>query len=395
MTPVNTGAGEQNDPHVSGDLAAYTDGTPLTSQTIRYYRFSTGADQAVASPAGARDLLSDVSGNRIVFTRIQASGNSIMVFDAAAASTSEVAPMAGSNRIGAAIGNTTVAYIEFNSVAVGSTHAVDLAGGAPVQLSSGAGTSQNPAVAPSGNVVVWEQCSSSIIACDVMQSVRTGGVWGPATLVASGAVNSDTDGVNVVYESGGDIYFKPVAGGAATQLTLAGNQVNPSISSGVIGFESNAVGDLNADVFIYVVATNTMFRVTNTPAVNEQLNDISILPNGDVRVVWAANDGLTGDNNIYARTFTLPGIRTPAQLIADLVDKTLRFLDRMLLGPVLRAKLEQIASAVIQKNKTLACAGLNQYIAAVNATSWSALTTAEKAELVADANAIKAAIGCP
>src|SRR6266850_2352537 len=53
MTPVNAGPGEQNDPHVSGDLAAYTDGTPLTSQTIRYYRFSTGADQAVASPAGA------------------------------------------------------------------------------------------------------------------------------------------------------------------------------------------------------------------------------------------------------------------------------------------------------------------------------------------------------
>jgi len=38
--------------------------------------------------------------------------------------------------------------------------------------------------------------------------------------------------------------------------------------------------------------------------VEEHLNDISVLDNGNVRVVWAANDGSLGDDNIHATTFT-------------------------------------------------------------------------------------------
>lgn len=300
VVTVNDGPGEQNDPHVSGDLVSYTDGTIVSSQTIRYYRFSTAADLAVASPSGAHDLLADVSGDRIVFTRIQSSGNSIMVFDVAGGTTTEVAPVPESNRIGTAIGNTTVAYVEYDSTITGATFAVDLAGGGPVELSSGAGN-QNPSVASNGNVVVWEQCSSSFITCDVMQAVRTGGVWGAATLVAPGAANPDTDGVFVVYDSAGDIYFKPVAGGPASQLTLADTQVNPSIRSGVIAFESNVSSPAN--IFVYVIATNTLYQVTSTPTF-KMLNDVTVLDNGDIRVVWAANDGLALDYNIYATTFT-------------------------------------------------------------------------------------------
>ncbi len=43
--------------------------------------------------------------------------------------------------------------------------------------------------------------------------------------------------------------------------------------------------------------------MTDTPAVNETLNDVTVLLNGDIRSIWAANDGVLGDNNIYALTF--------------------------------------------------------------------------------------------
>src|SRR5262249_14818059 len=48
----------------------------------------------------------------------------------------------------------------------------------------------------------------------------------------------------------------------------------------------------------------TLYQVTSTPNVDEQLNDVSVLANGDIRVAWAANDGTLGDENIYATTFT-------------------------------------------------------------------------------------------
>src|SRR3989304_6841035 len=62
---VNAGAGDQYDPHVSGDWAAYT-----SDNSIRYYRFSTAADAAIPMGGSARDLLSDISGSKIVFSRV-------------------------------------------------------------------------------------------------------------------------------------------------------------------------------------------------------------------------------------------------------------------------------------------------------------------------------------
>jgi hypothetical protein len=147
-----------------------------------------------------------------------------------------------------------------------------------------------------------------------MRSTFAGGSWSAAEVVADSASqeqNPDTDGVNVVYDSdrpegvgGPDIYFQPLAGGAEMQLEISGTQRNPNISQGVIAFESMAPGT-HADLFIYLLATNTIWQVTSTAGVNESLNDVTVLSNGDVRVVWAANDDVFGENNIYARTFRL------------------------------------------------------------------------------------------
>ena len=51
------------------------------------------------------------------------------------------------------------------------------------------------------------------------------------------------------------------------------------------------------------------------PTVDESLSDVSVLPNGDVRVVWAADDDLvSGNHNVHGRTFSPPatGVFTAA-----------------------------------------------------------------------------------
>ena len=105
------------------------------------------------------------------------------------------------------------------------------------------------------------------------------------------------------------------AGGAEPQLSLPGIQRNPGVSEGVVSFEHKDGPGTPADLFVYEIASNRVFRVTNTPSFDESLNDVSVLPNGGVRLVWAANDDLAGDHNIYARTLTLPALDTepPAQ----------------------------------------------------------------------------------
>ena len=105
---VNNGPGSQTDPHVSGDLVAYTDETTTTSQ-IRFHALSSGADQAIPN-AGNKDTLSDISGTQIVFTRLGASSHSIYVYDTTAGTSSELNPTPGSMRNNASIGANTVAW---------------------------------------------------------------------------------------------------------------------------------------------------------------------------------------------------------------------------------------------------------------------------------------------
>jgi hypothetical protein len=388
-TTINNGPGDQNDPHVSGDLAAYTDGT--APESIRYFDFVTNTDQAIAAPTGASDSLSDVSGSNIVFTRASGACDSIIVFNAGTSTTNEVAPANCPVRFGSAIGGSTVAYVDFSSGS-GVIFAADLSGGTPTQLSPSASTSQNPAVSPSGNIVLWEQCSSSLLSCDVMQSVRTGGVWGAATLVASGAANPDSDDAYVVYDQGGDIFIQPVAGGAATQLAISGVQRNPNISGGVIAFESAAAAGVPADIFIYVFKTNTLYQVTNSPTVNDQLNDVSVLSSGQVRVVWAANDGLLGDYNIYAVTFT----PTPSaqQQLANLANTISGFSLPHGTANSLLAKVDAATASLAAGDTTAACNELNALINEAQAQSGKKLT-ADQAKAITDlAQALLTALGC-
>lgn len=319
--PINTSAGDQYDPHVDGDLAAYSSDLS-TSQQIRYYRYSTGVDSAIdnALPGGAfaQDLLSDVNSGRIVFTRVIPSDrNAIFLFDANAVSPApvEIAPQAGSNRIGVALGGNSLLFADFGVEPAGEVLHVDLGTNAVTRLTNDLVTDQNPAVAPDGSVLAWEKCPSGIFNCEVWIAVQSSGSWVASTFAPVPSSNPDTNGTLVVYEgtragstTGTDIFVRPVAGGAETPLEIAGRQSNPSIRGDVIAFESRADGALASDIYLYDLATNTLYQLTATDTVNETLNDVTVLADGQVRIVWNANDDPDGvSRNIYSATFPLPG----------------------------------------------------------------------------------------
>ena len=318
-TGVDTAPGEQIDPHVSGNVAAYTD-QMTGSGVIRYHDFlNPGASGIVPSgDVWDVDQLSDVNGNHIAFDREHADGSrSCMVFDRGSALTIEIGQGQGTSAWATALGSDTVAFVNTavndGDIAVGKISAPD----APlVNVSNSFRKDASPAVSPLGDVVVWGSCEG-VTNCDIMKSVRSGGVWGAAVTVSDTAGaerNPDTDGITVTYDSnragalgGGDIFFRPISGGTEVQVTFDGLQRNPSISGGVIAFENKPPSATTWDLFVYQISTNTVFQVTDTPSTTEILTDVTTLDNGDVRVVWAADDDFfPGQHNIYARTFTLP-----------------------------------------------------------------------------------------
>ena len=304
---INNGVGDQTDPHVNGDLAVYTDANG--SSQIRYYNFVTTSDNAVPPAPGANDILSDVFGNLITFTRVSG-GTTAMLFDVSTNTVSEIFHETSPAQFSPVLGGHQVAFIDLNT-GNGDIMVFDLStNGPPINVSFSADSDDSPTLSPDGTAVVWERCLGAN--CGILRSVLSGGMWGAAEVVSdtpSNEGNPDTDGTWIVYDSnrpsatGGDIYFQPLMGGLETQLQLAGEQRNPSMSNGVIAFESDT-GTGSADIYVYVIATNTLLQVTNTPSINDTLNDVTVLGNGDVRVVWSSNDG--PGQNVYAHTFSLP-----------------------------------------------------------------------------------------
>lgn len=313
---VAASPGDQNDPHLDGDVVSFTDHQPFDSR-IRYFSFSTSLTAAVPFSPGDVDLLSDVASGRVSFSRVMADRTAAMVFDTSTLVLTEVDPLPGGNRLGASIGGDTVAFVNLLSGG-GDIFAADLATSAtPTNVSAAAEFERDPSVSPDGNAIVWQRDFGST--SGIMKAARLGGVWGSTSVVADTAANEygpDTDGVSVAYASdratslgGTDIYLRSLAGGAELQLEINGVQQNPALSAGVISFESTPVAPgAESDLFVYVVATNTLWQVTDTPAVGEHLSDIRVLPNGDVRVVWAVDEdsSLTSLQDVYARTFSIP-----------------------------------------------------------------------------------------
>jgi hypothetical protein len=329
VTPItiDNRIGDQFDPHVDQDLVVYSSAVDTLAdgivQEIRYYRFSTGTVSSIPNmlPDGTRanDLLSDVSQGRIVFTRVFPGVRSaIMLFDATTGTLSELAPAPASHYIGVAIGAQTVVFVDYGLVGDGSGEimVLDLTTSALTRLTNDTVYDANPKVSPDGNEVTWERCVTGPN-CDVYSATRSGSTW-IIRPVAESPLNErgpDSNGTQIVFErddlsgfTGSNIVLVPVAGGAETVLEIPGEQYNPSIRGQIVAFESR-VGTGNPDIYIADLATNRLFQVTNTPSRAETLNDVTLLPTGEVRLVWQGAEETDPFNaNIYAATFTLPPV---------------------------------------------------------------------------------------
>ncbi|MCP3137481.1 TolB family protein [Pyxidicoccus xibeiensis] len=312
---VNGGPGDQTDPHVSGALVAYTNEARGQSE-IRYHDLVTGQDAAIPNN-GAFDFVSDVGSGTVVFTRVS-SASAIYAFDVAGAESGpvEIAPEEGSSRRAAVIGGRTVAWQDFGYT--GDTlqpevAAYDLDRGTLTRLTNDGLQDRTPAVAPDGRTVVWAKCDGQGLGCDIWQAAWNGTGFNALRLTGTEGEESqpDTNGQVVVYAStravegvmDRDIYWKPVGGGAEQRLALPGLDANPSISGSLVAFERRDPLKNDFDIVVYDLRTQLLYTLTSSPE-NENLNDLSVAPDGTARVVWTVPEN--GDFNVHSFTFKAP-----------------------------------------------------------------------------------------
>jgi Tol biopolymer transport system component len=309
---INAGPGDQNDPHVSGDWAAYA-----SDLSIHYYNFATNTDAQIPMGASARDLLSDISGSKIAFTRlIIGERAAVMVFDAAtpAVAPIEIDAASDSDHFESAIGGNTVAYIDYplpNSWGDVVIH--DLTTSTSVRIPTDSELDENPSVSPDGNVVTWfhdRNVAGDLSRFQVWQAVKSGAVW-TVSVVSYSARNSDTNGSLVVHDTllaanNGEIFWRTVSGGPEVRLQMPSIEWNPRIAGNFISFESRPTLFSTSDIFVYDIVNNLVYRITNTPLVTEQLNDITWLGDCDLRVVWASDEDGFNQRNVHSATFSLP-----------------------------------------------------------------------------------------
>jgi len=317
---VNNGPGSHTDPHVHGDLVSYTDQQNNTAITVRYFNLTTHTDAMVPPGYGSLDFLSDVRGTTIVFTR-SGSSSPIFAFDIAAGGQPvEIAPQPGSFRSGAQIGDQTIVWQDFaTSSSSSSIVAYDRTTGATTVVSaSPPELNQNPGISPDGNTVVWEgDCANVTGPCSIWKAIRSSaGTWNSQQLVsqAGGQSHPDTDGTIIAYSSAppdgiggtGHLAWQPVAGGTEQVLNLPGSAIDASVSGRLIAFAYDSTGAGVYQVAVYDTAANVLYNVTGDvlPTGNRRtLNDISVTPDGKVRVVWQVYEN---DFHLYAYTFNLP-----------------------------------------------------------------------------------------
>lgn len=317
-TVVNDGPGDQSDPHVSGDVVAYTSAVSGLSE-IRYHDLKAGTDSAVPSNGGLDDS-PDTSGTIVTYTHHGNGAVSIYTYDLATGGAPvEVAPQAGSNRRFSSIGGSTIAWQDFGFASTTLAPEIvvyDQTMQTSVRLTNDTVRDNPPTVSPDGHTVVWTKCTGGFSGCDAWSATLSNGTWTARALTGAEGEETgvDTDGVLAVYGSsrGGedDIYWQPVAGGAEQHLVFPGADRNPRIAGHLIGFEhfDDSAATPNWDLYVYDMSTNNLYRLTSTP-VDEEFNDISVAANGVVRVVWDAAGGSGTD--VFAFSFLAPGACNP------------------------------------------------------------------------------------
>jgi len=325
---INNGPGDQTDPHVSGSLVSYTDNSTGLYE-VRYHNLDTGEDATIPTNGG-QDLLSGISGTTVAYMHSTASGQNIYSYDIGSGTAPvELDPLANDNAIreSPAIGNRTVAWVDYTAdPAHPQIVAYNLDTHTLWQLTNDTTLlNLELAVSADGSVIVWAKCTGSFSGCDIWEAVLSGGTWSAKQLTSDGASElPHTNGQVVVYDSTRngeqDIYWQPVGGGAEQQISFAGPDRNPHISGNLIVFDhfDTTASVPNWDVYVYSLATQTLYRVTNT-LTSETLSGISLTSDGTARVVW---NTLEADYNVYGFIFQAPSADTTPPVLSLPANQT-------------------------------------------------------------------------
>jgi hypothetical protein len=301
---VNDLGYDHTDPHVSGDLFAYT---MVSSTSAIHYRNASnpGVDNTVPnSPYAQFDFLSDIDNGRIVFSRSTLGTNgAIFLFDTSTplAPPRELSPLVGSSRDGVSIGGNTVAWQDRTASPNPQLVVYDLVTNTPIALTNDAATMANltPDVSPDGKVVAWLKCLPNGRSCQAWDAIKgADGAWTSRQLTAgsTGASHPATNGRIVVYADDGwasvnsAIRYQPVGGGPEQTITMptstgVTSEVNPAISGDLVSFDGHR--GLSSSIWVADLLAGTVYQVS--PVVEPQastLSDISLAANGTVTVVW-------------------------------------------------------------------------------------------------------------
>jgi hypothetical protein len=403
---VDAGVGNQVDPHIDGNIVAYTNvddgGLPL----IKYFDLATNSGDFVPFLAPEESFLPDVSEGRIVYTSLNLNhdGTQVLsrskIFDTATATGGLVTD--GTQQRNSTIGGDLIAF-EDRAFPNDQVEIVvyDFANQITSRLTEDTLLDLDPAVTPTGDAVVFQKCESQPpllevpVNCDIYKSVRTApGVFTTSQLTSSPVDerNVDTNGALVVYESGigteRNIAYKPLSGGEEIQIDLPGDQQNPSIAANLISFESR-MPDGSEDVFVYDTTDNRLFRITDTPT-EKFLNDITF-SGGQFTLVFGVA-GAHADLDVLAFTFELP--ESESNELEDLIALVVSFDLKNGTENSLVSKLEFARSLLEQGDTAGACDALTAFLNEVRAQSGKKIPTSEAQQLTDSATAIKQALGC-
>lgn len=389
--PISFAEGNQTNPHVACGITSYTNDDFQGSSTIRYRDSATNTEHVV--PGNNLDRLSDTDGRRIAFTEIGTLADQIRLYDIASQSITSIP---GDRNFDPAIGGNLVAFVHGFDPANGfEIQVYDQNTGNVTQLTTDGLRNWVPEVSPDGSVVVWDKCQVNDTGCDVYAATQTGpGAFTTRLVTGPGDDRSpDTNGQIIVYisdKSGeNDIYFQRIGGSTEMHLAIPGDQREVHISGDLLSFESQTI--TGYDIFLYDLRSARLYQVTDTPGVDETLDDVVAGCGGVNRIVYA-KPGPWGDFDVWGFSFQLSDSTTDQ--LNDLIALVQSFNLPAGTANSLITKLQDARNALSSSDTATACASLTAFINASQAQLGKKLTADQVRQLIDSAAEIKSDLGC-
>lgn len=406
---------------VSGTTIVYSDLSPPTARVIAY-DVPTGTFSVVGTP-GTHDVDPRIDGDIVVFERGTSGATDVIAVDLATNIETVVAGTAAVETNPSVSGRFVVYERSTTATSQGDIVLFNLDTGVETSVAATAADQRQPDIDIDGGFVVYDvmsagldldvgtyeiatgtttvyaaagdqrrpHISGTLASYDdnsagnpdvVLLDAETGATEAIATELGRDFLN-DIDGHRIVYTSNQAGNFDtwlfeftvPPSDTIPPELTVPADfSLDATGSAGALVTYAASASD-NADPspsLVCVPASGTVFAI------------------GTTSVTCTATDS---SGNSANAGFSVH-VRGASEQIVALIDKTVAFVELPALEATLRARLGQAAAALVANNKPLACTALNLYIGVVRLVPASVLSAAEKSELIADANRIRAVIGC-